>query len=489
MTIPFNQVPANMRVPFLYAEFDNSNAVQGPQTQPYNVILIGPMLNSGTKAEKTKHLVTSKADAKTFFGEGSLIAEMIGKFLDINRTNELYCIGLKDDVAGVAAAGSVKLTGAPTSAGTLSLYIGGIAAKVAVASGASLASIATALQAVLAANGDLLVTAAVDGVDTAKINLTAKSKGLPGNDIDIRFNYNSDEDFPTGMGATIVSMAGGLTNPSIADALAVIGDGQYIQLISAFRDSSNMGLMEAELADRFGPIKQNDGYCHYAAKGTLSELNAIGDARNSQFSIIHRAGGPTHPACQAAAKVAVISPAAQIDPARPFQTLAVPGILPESEEEMLELEDRNILLFHGISTDKVVGTQVVIERVITTYKKNNAGADDVSYLDLNTLLTLSYLRYDWRNYMLRKYPRHKLASDGNRFAAGQPIMTPKLGKAEAVAKFKEWQLNGLVEGLDQFKAGLMVERATGNVNRLDFLLPPDLVNQLMVIGTQFGFLL
>lgn len=489
MTIPFNQVPANLRVPFLYAEFDNSNAVQGPQTQPYNVLLIGPMLNAGTKAENTKHLVTSKADAKAFFGAGSLIAEMAGKYLDVNRINELYCIGIKDDVAGVAATGSVKVTGAPTAAGTLSVYIGGIVSRVAVASGATLASIATALQAVMAANADLLVSAAVDGVDTAKINITAKSKGLPGNDIDIRVNYNSDEELPLGLGVTIVAMTGGLTNPVISSALAVIGDGQYIKLISAFRDSANVALMEAELATRFGPIKQNDGYCHYGAKGTLSELNAIGDARNSQFTIIHRAGGPTHPASQVSAKVAVIAAAAQIDPARPFQTLAVPGIMPESEEEMLELEDRNILLYHGISTDKVVGTQVVLERVITTYKKNNADADDTSYLDLNTLLTLSYLRYDWRNYMLRKYPRHKLAGDGNRFAAGQPIMTPKLGKAEAVAKFKEWQFNGLVEGLDQFKAGLIVERSTGDVNRLDFLLPPDLVNQLMVIGTQFGFLL
>lgn len=489
MTIPFNQVPANMRVPFLYAEFDNSNAVQGPQTQPYNIIMIGPMLNAGTKAEKTKNLVTSPEDAKLFFGAGSLLAEMAAKYLNINRTNELYCIGLEDDAAGVAATGSVKLTGAPTAAGTLSLYIGGIVSRVAVASGASLASIATAMQAVLAANADLLVTSVIDGVDTAKINLTARNKGLPGNDIDIRFNYNSDEDFPAGLGVTTVAMSGGLTNPSIADAIASIGDPQYIMMVSAFRDSANLVLMEEELADRFGPIKQNDGYCHYGAKGTLSELNAIGDARNSQFTIIHRAGGPTHPASQVAAKVAVIAVAAQIDPARPFQTLAVPGILVESEDEMLELEDRNILLFHGISTDKVVGTQVTIERVISTYKKNNAGADDVSYLDLNTMLTLSYLRYDWRNYMLRKYSRHKLANDGTRFAPGQPIMTPKLGKAEAVAKFKEWEFNGLVEGIEQFKAGLIVERNVSNVNRLDFLLPPDLVNQLMVIGTQFKFIL
>lgn len=489
MSIPFNGVPANARVPWLYAEFDNSNAVAGPQTQPYNVIMIGPRLSTGTKTEKTKHLVTSKAQAKTFFGAGSLLAEMAGKYLDINRFNELYCIGLDDAASGVAASGAITISGAPTAAGVLSIYIGEIPVKVAVSSGQSLAAIASSVKAVMDANSDLLVSAEIDSETSSKLNLTAKNKGTPGNEIDIRMNYNSDDELPAGLTVAITAMASGASNPDITDIFNLTKDKQYILLVSPWKDSANMQVMETELAKRFGPIKQIDGYCHYAAKGTLSELNAIGDGRNSQFTVIHRASGPTHPASQAAAKVAVIAGAAQLDPARPFQTLAVPGISPETEAESLELEDRNILLHHGISTDKVVGTQVVIEKVITTYKKNNAGADDVSYLSLNTLLTLSYLRYDWRNYMLRKYPRHKLAGDGNRFAPGQPIMTPKLGKAEAVAKFKEWQLAGLVEGLDQFKAGLIVERNASNTNRLDLMLPTDLVNQLEVIGTQFGFLL
>mgnify|MGYP007100072004 CR=1 FL=1 len=115
------------------------------------------------------------------------------------------------------------------------------------------------------------------------------------------------------------------------------------------------------------------------------------------------------------------------------------------------------------------------------------GADDSSYRDVNTILTLSYLRYDFRNYLLRKYPRHKLANDGTKFGAGQAIVTPKLIKAECVNKFREWENIGLVENIDQFKRDLIVERNVSDPNRLDILLPPDLVNQLMVIGTQVSF--
>jgi len=248
--------------------------------------------------------------------------------------------------------------------------------------------------------------------------------------------------------------------------------------------------METELLDRFGPLRQNDGYCHYGFKGTLSEMNVKGDSRNSQFSVIHKALGPSHPYEFASAICGVVAKAAQIDPARPFQTLTVSGLLPESDSEKLTLEERNILLYHGIATNKVTdaGT-IAIERVITTYKTNAAGASDVSYLDLNTLLTLSYLRYDFRNAFLRKYPRHKLANDGTRFGAGQAIMTPKTAKAEAINIFRAWELLGLVENVDQFKNDLIVERNAQDVNRLDIMLPPDIINQLRVIGTKIGFLL
>ena len=68
-------------------------------------------------------------------------------------------------------------------------------------------------------------------------------------------------------------------------------------------------------------------------------------------------------------------------------------------------------------------------------------------------------------------------------------MTPSIGKAEAIAKFRAWELQGLVENIDQFKNDLVVERDPNNPNRLNFLLPPDLINQFIVGGTTIQFLL
>ena len=146
------------------------------------------------------------------------------------------------------------------------------------------------------------------------------------------------------------------------------------------------------------------------------------------------------------------------------------------------------MLFDGIATFKVdAGGGVMIERVITTYETNAGGVDDPSYLDLNTLKTLAFLRFSVRSRILTRYPRHKLADDGTRFGAGQAIVTPKLIRAELIALFRQWEDAGLAENIDQFKADLLVERDAGDVNRLNALIPPDIINQFRVFAGKVQF--
>tara|TARA_R110000803_G_scaffold162194_1_gene225794 strand:+ start:7941 stop:9413 length:1473 start_codon:yes stop_codon:yes gene_type:complete len=490
MSVAFNDVPNSIKVPFLYAEFDNTAAQSGPNQQPYRVIIIGPKLAAGVAVDDSLTLISSNAsEANGLFGDGSILAESVKAFREVNSFNELYALSVSDDGGSVAAAGTLEILTPPTASGTMAFYIAGKVYSIAVVNGATEAAIVTDLIAEIQADTSRLVDAVVNGVNADLIDFTARNKGITGNDIDFRFNYGSDDETPAGVTSTIVAMAGGTGQPDLSSAIAALDDKQYILLVCPFNDSANRAVIEAELGNRFGPLQQIDGYCHYYKKDSFANLVTFGTGLNSQFSIMHRAQQVDHGAIQISRKVAVITRAGEIDPARPFQNLEVTGNLAEADSERLSLEDRNTLLSNGIATDKILSGKVILERVITTYQTNNAGASDTSYGDLNTLLTLSFLRYDWRNYMLGKYPRHKLADDGSRFSEGQPIMTPGLGKAEAIKKFREWEFNGLVEGADQFKEDLIVERNVSDVNRLDFMLPTDLVNQLRVMGVQFKFLL
>jgi phage tail sheath gpL-like len=411
---------------------------------------------------------------------------MAEKWFLNNKTTELWAIPLADNGAGVAATGTLTFTGPATAAGAINLYVAGRKISVAVAASDTATAIAAAVAAAINAKPLLGVTASPAlGV----VTLTYVHKGLVGNEIDVRLNYFEGEALPAGVGCTIVALASGTLNPDLTAAIVAMGDTQYDVIAFPYSDAANLTAIEAELADRFGPTRQIDGVAFAAKNAAFAALASLGDSRNSpHVSIEHCYKHPSGPHQFAAAVAAVAAFYGSIDPARPFQTLPLVGELPPAELDKLSSSERNLLLFDGIATNTVdAGGVVRLERLITTYQENALGADDPSYLDVTSMMTLSFLRYDFRTYFLNKYPRHKLADDGTRFGAGQPVMTPSLGKAEAIAKFRQWEELGLVENFEDYKANLIVERNGTDVNRLDFLLPPNLVNSLIMTAAQIDF--
>jgi phage tail sheath gpL-like len=486
MTISFNQIPANLRVPLFYAEFDNSRANQGSANQEYRTLLIGNRLTTGTKAELDLQRVTSAEQAAEYFGEGSLLADMAASFLGINKINPLYCIALDDAGAGVAATGTITVSGTPTEVGTIGLMVAGRHFDVAVALTDTPTIIAAAIAAAVNADTLCVVSAAAAlGV----VTFTAKNDGTHGNEIDLSHSYFDDEALPAGITLVVVAMSGGLTNPDVDDVFAVLGDDQYILMSTPYLDSATLLKMETELADRFGPLRANDGYALYGKRGTFGTLTTLGESRNSQFTTIMGVTGPSSSWQFGAEMAAQVAAAASIDPARPFQTLPMKVFAPKRADRFT-LEERNQLLYSGISTFSVSPSgKALLEGIITTFKENEFGSPDSSYTYLNSPLTLSFLRFDWRALITSKYPRHKVANNGTRFADGQAVVTPNVIKAEAINKFRQWELAALVENFDQFKEELIVERDSDDPNRINVLMPPDLVNQLVILGTKIQFLL
>lgn len=490
--VSFNAVPSNLRIPFCSVEFDSSRAQQGPALLAYRALLIGQRRSTGTAAANSLHKVTSADQVATLAGRGSMLHCQAKAWFANNSSTELWIGVLDDNGAGVAASGTITFTGPATAAGTLSLYLGGQLVQVGVPSGTTAAALGPLVAAAINLAVDLPVTAAAGGTGSEHIvTLTYRHKGLAGNDFNIRLNYQDGEATPTGIAAVIVAMASGTTNPVLTTLIAAMGDTWFNILAHPYTDATSLTALEAELASRTGPMRMIDGLAITSATGSNGTLGTLGDTRNSPHSCIVAQPGetPLTPPCEfAAAVAAVVAQYGAEDPARPFQTLPLASVLPPAESDLFTNTERNLLLFDGIATTKVGGGGVVqIERVITTSQTNTAGSADTSYLDANTLLTLMYLRYSFRARMASRYPRHKLANDGTRYGSGQAVITPKLGKAEAVAWFRDMEDLGLVEGFAQFKRDLVVERNSLDANRLDFLLPPDLVNQLVVSAAQVQF--
>lgn len=488
MTISFNSIPTNLRVPFVTAEFDSSRSSQGAAVLAYKALLVGQKITAGTATADTIVKCSNANQAAVAAGRGSILHRQALAWFASNKFTDLYLGVLADNGAGVAATKTVTLTGTATAAGTLSVYVGLTPIQVAVAVGDVAATVATALNAAINLAIDLPFTS---GVASAVVTLTARNKGTAGQDWPLRVNYQDGEAVPAGLTAVVANVVAGITNPTLTNLIAAMGDNWYNVISAPYYDATSLSALETELASRFGPTRMIDGQYITSAVGTQGTLSSLGLGRNSPFTEIWAPPGRnplTPPAEFAAETAAIIAASASIDPARAFQTLAYSWARPPVDADLFTFTERNSLLYAGISTSKAASGRVQIERAITTYQTNAAGGADVAYLDATTMFNLMYLRYSWRAQNLSKYPRHKLAADGTRFGAGQAVVTPKGMRGEALLWFRQMETLGLVEGFDQFKTDLVVERNASDPNRMDVLLSPDLINNLLVTANKIQFL-
>lgn len=486
MTISFSAIPVGTRTPGTYVEFDASRATNGLPAGENRVLLIGQRLSAGTIAAGVLKEIGEAGQAIAYFGRGSMLARMAKALKGADRLVDCRAIAVDDNGAGTQATGTITVTGPAGSPGSIALMVAGQSVAVKVASGDSATAIAGAIAAAVNAAADLPVTAA-SNAEVA--TLTARHKGTAGNEIDVRHSYYSGEALPQGVTLAIVAMSGGATDPDLTATLAAIGDAPFSAIVIGVATASTIAALKVELDRRFGPTVAVESLGYAAKSGTLSALTTFGASLNANLVTILGTGkSPTPPWEAAAAYAGIVNQSTNIDPARPVQTLSIPGMLAPIETSRFTRAERELLLKDAISTFTVDPDGTVrIERAITTYQSNAAGIDDVAWLDVETVRTVQYLRYSLRARFASKYQRHKLADDETNFGPGQAIVTPKIARAELIALAREWEFAGLVENLDAFVAELIVQRNASDRNRLDVLVPPDIVNQLRQTAAQIQF--
>lgn len=490
MPVSFDQIPSNIRVPLFYAEVSNRAAFNFQRAN--RSLLIGMMLDSGDAQPNVPMQITSESQAIEAFGQGSQIARMFNAYFRNNTFNEVWALPVEEATSGVAATHSLTIAGSAAEAGTLSLYLAGQRVQILVQKGDTAADIASNIADAVNQIGELPVTGAASA---AVVTLTAKHKGEFGNSVDIRLNYLGSlggEKTPAGVTVTIASGVTGATNPDISDALANLSDEEFDYIALAFTDATalnDIGEAMNDITGRWAWSSQIYGHVFTAHSATVAQLTTLGNSRNDQHvTIFGYHDSPTPPWEAAAMVTAQTHRAIDNDPARPLQTLPLIGFMAPPEESRFSLSEKNILLFDGISVlshDKSGTTRIV--RAITTYQVNSFSQPDPSYLDITTLYTLTYILRFYRARITQKFPRHKLANDGTLFGPGQAIVTPNIARQELLAAYREMEYMGLVENYDLFKQNLIVERNVNDPNRLDVLLPPDIVNQLRVFAVLAEF--
>jgi len=487
MSIQFTYYPESNRVPGVYVEMDPSQANAAQTFQ--RSLLLGSITSDGDAVPLQPLEVQSLTQVQLACGRGSMLAQMAQNYLLGDNFGDLWILPYSDNAAGQAATGSIAISGTCTIPGTLNVYIGGIRVQVGVNLNDAGAAVAANLAAAVTANPDLAVDATAA---SATVTFTAKNKGETGNDIDLRLNYLGQlggEFMPGGITATITAMTGGTANPDITPGLANLSDQTYDFIITPYTDTANMNAIEAFLADYQGRWSWEQmlyGGAFAAYRGTLGSLTAFGTARNDQHMAVMGFDDSPDPSWVWAAQVGGYCAASlRVDPGLPLQYIATQLKAPPVQSR-LDIGERNTLLYDGISTFRVSDAgAVVIERMRTTYQHNAAGADDDSYLDVETMYGLMFVARDLANYLLTRYARKKLVQNGTPVLPGSNCVTPAMIQASVVAEYRVLEANGYVQNSATFARNIVTEDAGHGLVKI--LAPVDLVNQLRQIAILLQF--
>ena len=483
MSLP-NLLSLNFLVPFVASKLDFSRAIRGLRGMPRRLLLIGHKTTTATATLGQIYTISTEADAIDRFGEGSMLVLMWrAAKANADMGLPIDCIAIAQGVSAVQATSTISLTNSAGAAATLldagevMLYIGGVRVSVGVTMADTQATVATKLIAAINARPTLPVTAAATAI-TNEVKLTARWGGPTGSDIDVRSTYYIDDRLPAGLTVTVPSMSGGAVSPDVTPVITAMQGYRATEIVCPFTDSTNMGLLETEMAARWAANNMQDGAICTAVRGSEAAITTWLSTRNSpHVHTITTTKDATSPFETASMAAAAIESQAAIDPAVPATGIVLLGYKGPAQGAHFTVDQLNNMLVAGgcplaIAQD-LTGSML---RAVTNYTQTNLGGADRSMAELAWLKTMSYFRWYHVTEFQIKYMGYKLAEYLTEPIPGQKIMTKALGEEIMLGLYKYLCDAGLCQNPDYYKATLVVE-VDGPNGKLKIKDEPVIVTQ------------
>jgi len=199
----------------------------GVNVLPRKIVIVGTYDPAKTAVvDDVPKQVLSENQVGSEFGEGFMLHRLAISVFKSNKNIETWVIPQAEAGGAVEADGKLSVTGPATEDGVASVYVSGKKiADVAISNGDIADDIAAAINAaILAADSEISISSAIDGVNDFEVNPVSKSKGTYGNDIQISIGLKGEQ-LPAGVAIVITPMANGATDPDIQTALDALGEG------------------------------------------------------------------------------------------------------------------------------------------------------------------------------------------------------------------------------------------------------------------------
>jgi len=493
--LSFRYFPAPTWLPSgVNIEFDPAQA--NTTTQNQRALLIGQMLGTGTAAPNVPVMAYSQAQVDTLCGARSMLALMYAAYRAQDAFGEVWIGPLLDNPGGVVATGTMTLSGTATAAGALVVYVMGVPISTPVAVGDAAATVMNNMYIQFAQYTSQI--AAFMGVSGGTATFSAVHLGLALNDIDLRLNYvgvQNGEVTPPGLtvafgnpvaGSAAGTLTGGTLNPVLTTLLSNCGAWTFDFIANPYNDTASLAAVAAFLNDQAGRWSAEIGlYGHAfgAYRGTVGARGTFGNSRNDQHAtILGFFDSPTPAWLEAADWCAAHAVLLKVNPAQGVTTQAL-RLAPPPTQNVDTPGERNTLLFDGISTFTVdpAGT-CRIDRSVTTYQTNPAGAPDNSYRETNLLFQAMYAA----RYIVSQLTSQYIAAgkilvvNGTIIGPGSPACTPNMVMGSVMSFYRYLCGIFIVQNPEAFEANAYA--TNGAKGQILLYLPLDFTDQVINIA-------
>lgn len=506
MAISFSDIPGDMLVPLFYAELQPA-----PTAAPANLrmLLMGQRNLNWTQSTQPdyagadyKPYILNDALVQSLFGNGSQLHHMYRVARKNNPFGEIWGMSMKDDTStddqAVAATATIGIRAVPAvhvkTQSVLKFFIAGTPVSVVVYPTDTRETLAQRMAGRIAGmtvNGVRLpVTALIEETTPDIVTLRCRWRGGSGNHIRVHSDvYGGEGDLLTRKMLQLPGrLTGGLLGGNLREGLFSLGDESFDVYVvgTTTTVTGNLTPLDEYLTEAWSPMRQNYGHGFAAFDIDYADAITYGSVRNGpHVSFMHTYNSPSPP-WEWASALAGRAAAHWANPpelSRPLHTLNLAGILPPpSSVNWPDISDRQALLEAGVSTWTVDrdSQTVRINRVVTTYQTNVWGDDDASWRDAVTMFQAQYFARYMRSAITGTYPRAALTT---RETGITGFASPPQIRDTLIHAYTRLAALGVVENVDGFMLGLVVQRNDIDANRVDILIRADMVNQLRVVAT------
>jgi phage tail sheath gpL-like len=488
--IPILGVGGDWRVPGPYSEIRFAQGPSGGGTGEREVVLVMPMLSTGTWTANKLYRINDAGEAETGAGAGSPMHRAAKKFRTHNKDAKLWGLPFAETTGGspIAATSTVTYTTTPTAQGVATVWICGEACSFSYGTSDTVTTVAAGIKAAI--NGKPWLPVTADN-SSGILTITAKLKGISQGTASVPvISVRAEVYASTGIsvactgavGTGVIGVEGTTTEAAaLATALATIANTRKHYVVSSANDATSLGHLKTHIVTKTEPRRGLRSYAIAAYPGTEANCATIANGINYERLQIAWLENPDNDCAEIAGYVAAIRQKfEQLDASCCLAEFPVGdglsnSFLPSDWPSDIEINDA---INDGIAVIASTDHGPVLVMNVNTRSKNAAGTQDdfraaechrISAPDL--FVDESDARWSL-NFANKKLEDDEILPTGSGPMAGKPnpnqklrrgVTRPSIYKNDVKQHIQDYHDRGHTQRVEEMKASVLCRKSGSRI--------------------------